>query len=295
MIKVGGIFPNRKKMVISKRARDTHKGDYGHLLILGGSPGLTGAVCLAARAALRSGCGLVTAGIPESLNGILEVKLTEEMSLPLPETSSRTFSEKALEPCLEFIRERADAVLIGPGISTNPATSKFAGQVISACSKPIVIDADAIKIISVNKKVLKKLSAGSILTPHPGEMAWLTGKKAEEIQRDRETTAMVFASEYKTLVALKGFRTVVTDGRELYINLTGNPGMATAGSGDVLAGIIGGFLARGLSCFDAARYGVHIHGLAGDFAAEEKGETSLVASDIIRKLPDAFKYINRVF
>ncbi|HNS33133.1 MAG TPA: NAD(P)H-hydrate dehydratase [bacterium] len=277
---------------MKRREKNTHKGDYGHLFILGGSPGMTGAVCLAACAALRSGCGLVTVGIPESLNAILEIKLTEAMSLPLPETGAHTFSVKAVRACLEFINERADGVLIGPGISTNVETSGFVKQVISGVDKPIVIDADAIKIISGEKKILKKIEAGSILTPHPGEMSCLTGMKTGDIQKNREKTAGMFAEEHKTVVVLKGHRTVVTDGKRFYTNLTGNPGMATAGSGDVLAGIIGSFLVQGVNCFEAARQGVYIHGLAGDFAVKDKGEASLVASDIIEHLPSAFMHIS---
>lgn len=277
--------------MVQKRKKETHKGDYGHLFILGGSPGLTGAVCLAGEAALKSGCGLVTIGIPEGLNDIIEIKLTEVMSLPLPQTEKRTFSEKALEPALKFINERSDAVLIGPGISTGiKETCKFVEGIVKDTEKPLIIDADAIKIISSNLDILKK-SKSIILTPHPGEMFYLTGMKVKEIQRNRENVSKEFAKKYNVVVVLKGNRTVVTDGNEMYINLTGNPGMATAGSGDVLAGIIGSLLVQGKSAFDSAKIGVYIHGLAGDIAAKETGEASLIASDIIKKLPDAFRYV----
>ncbi|MCX8082306.1 MAG: NAD(P)H-hydrate dehydratase [bacterium] len=277
---------------MGKRKRDTHKGDYGHLFILGGSPGLTGAVCMAGESALRSGCGLVTIGIPEGLNDIIEIKLTEVMSLPLPQTDRRTFSKKAIKPALKFIEERTDAVIIGPGISTgNQDTCSFVKNIIKKIERPLIIDADALKIISSNLNVLKKSkSTGIILTPHPGEMSYLTGLTIKEIQNNREKVAIDFAKRYNVVVVLKGYRTVVTDGKEAYINLTGNPGMATAGSGDVLAGIIGGLLAQGRPALESARYGVYIHGLAGDIAAKEIGETSLIASDIIKKLPDAFSY-----
>jgi len=279
--------------MIGKRKKDTHKGDYGHLFILGGSPGLTGAVCLAGEAAMRSGCGLVTVGIPEGLNEIIEIKLTEVMSLPLPQTDKRTFSEEAIKPALNFINKRADAVLIGPGISTGiEETHRFVEGIIKNTERPLIIDADAIKIISTNLDILKESkSRGIILTPHPGEMSYLTGMEIKEIQRNREKVAEEFAKEYRVILILKGYRTVVTDGKEIYINLTGNPGMATAGSGDVLAGIIGGLLAQGDSAFESARDGVYIHGLAGDIAAKEFGEISLIASDIIKKLPSAFRYL----
>lgn len=276
-----------------KRKKDTHKGDYGHFFILGGSPGLTGAVCLAGESSLRSGCGLVTIGIPEGLNDIIEIKITEVMSLPLPQTEKRTFSEKAVEPALNFIREKADGVLIGPGISTGvEETCKFVQKIVKDTEKPLIIDADALKIISKDLDILKKSKSKSIiLTPHPGEMSYLTGMPVKEIQAKREEVAEGFAKKYNVIVILKGYRTVVTDGRDTYVNLTGNPGMATAGSGDVLAGIIGGLLVQGISPFESAKYGVYLHGLAGDIAAKEIGETSLIASDIIKKLPAALRYI----
>ncbi|MCM8820425.1 MAG: NAD(P)H-hydrate dehydratase [Candidatus Omnitrophica bacterium] len=278
--------------MIKKRRKDTHKGDYGHLLILGGSPGLTGAVCLAGISALRSGCGLVTIGIPEGLNDIIEMKLTEVMSLPLPQTEKRTFSEKGVKTTLKFIEEKADGVLIGPGISTAvKETCGFVEDIVKDTEKPLIIDADALKIISSNDILKKSKSKSIILTPHPGEMSYITGLKIPEIQKYREKIAEEFARKCKVVVVLKGYRTVVTDGKSTYINLTGNPGMATAGSGDVLAGIIGGLIVQGYSGFESARYGVYIHGLAGDIAAKEKGETSLIASDIIEKLPVAFGYI----
>jgi len=276
-----------------KRRKDTHKGDYGHLFILGGSPGLTGAVCLAGNAAMRSGCGLATIGIPAGLNAIIEIKLTEVMSLPLPETSSGTFSMKAAVPALKFINEKADAVLIGPGISTLEETAEFVKKIIELTANPLLIDADAITIISGMKQLLKKRGGRIILTPHPGEMSRLTGLAVKEIQKRREETAKAFAEKHDVTVILKGHRTVVSDGKNTCINLTGNPGMATAGSGDVLAGIAGSFLAQGYGAFESAKYASYIHGLAGDIAAQETGETPLIASDIIAKLPSAFFYAGR--
>ncbi len=275
-------------LMIKTRPKDTHKGSYGHLFILGGSPGLTGAVCLAGDAAMRSGCGLATIGIPESLNDIIEIKLTEVMSLPLADTPERTFSVKAVPPALGFIRDRADAVVIGPGIScSNEETAKFVKQVVAKTDKPLVIDADAIKTVASDKSLLKKNTA-VILTPHPGEMSCLTGLTVKEIQGSREETAREFADKYGVILILKGYHTVVTDGKNISVNLTGNPGMATAGSGDVLAGMLGSFVAQGYGAFEAAEYAAYVHGLAGDLAAKELGETALIASDIIKYFPDAF-------
>ncbi|MCM8807962.1 MAG: NAD(P)H-hydrate dehydratase [Candidatus Omnitrophica bacterium] len=283
---------NEKVKFLKKREKDTHKGDYGHLFIIGGSPGLTGAVCLAGISALRSGCGLVTIGIPESLNQIIEIKLTEVMSLPLPETEDHYFSLNAYEKTYEFIEKKADCVLIGPGISLHQETKKFVKKIIPEIKKPLIIDADALKIISENIEILKFLEK-PILTPHPGEMCYLTGLSIKEIQKNREKVAVEFAQKYNVILILKGYKTIVTDGEKTYINLTGNPGMATAGSGDVLAGIIGGLLATGEEKFISAKYGVLIHGLAGDIAKREKGEISLIASDIIEKIPIAFKYLKK--
>ena len=278
----------KMEKVFKKREKDTHKGDYGHLFIIGGSPGLTGAVCLSSMAALRSGAGLVTAGIPSGLNEIIEIKLTEVMSLPLPETSDHFFSEKAIEPALKFAHEKADGVVIGPGISLKEETKRFVKEVVERVERPLLIDADALKIISEDLEILKKREYPTILTPHPGEMSYLTKIKKDEIQKNREKVSLDFAKEYNVILVLKGYRTVITDGEKIEINPTGNPGMATAGSGDVLSGIIGACLVQGIPPYTSAKTGVYIHGLAGDIAAREKGEISLIASDIIEKLPDAF-------
>jgi NAD(P)H-hydrate epimerase len=281
---------NEKIKFLKDRKKDTHKGDYGHLFIIGGSPGLTGAVCLAGKSALRTGCGLVTIGIPGGLNLVIEIKLTEVMSLPLPETEDHYFSEDAYDKSIEFIEKKADCVLIGPGLSLHSETKKFIKKLIPEIKKPLIIDADALKILSENLEILNSLKKEKpILTPHPGEMSYLTGLKIEQIQKNRKEVAESFAKKYNVILILKGHRTVVTDGKNTYINLTGNPGMATAGSGDVLAGIIGGLLSQGEEKFNSAKYGVLIHGLAGDIAAKEKGEISLIASDIIEKIPFVLK------
>jgi len=276
-----------------ERELDSHKGDYGHLFIIGGSPGLTGAVCLSGLAALRSGCGLATIGIPESLNQIIEIKLTEVMSFSLPETKEHTFSASALTKTQKFIKGKADGVVIGPGISLKTETQQFVKKIIQITEKPLVIDADAIKIISSDISILKKKKTPAILTPHPGEMGYLIKKPTSEIQKDRVNCAKKFASEFGVIVILKGYKTIITDGKNIHINLTGNSGMATAGSGDVLSGIIGSFLVQGIDPFQSAKLGVHIHGLAGDLAAKEIGETSLIASDLIEYFPHVFKIVIR--
>jgi NAD(P)H-hydrate epimerase len=276
-------------ILIPERKRETHKGTYGHLFIVGGSPGLTGAVCLASLGALRAGCGLVTAGVPEGLNSIFEVKLTEAMSRPLPESPRHVLSPSAVTPCLEFLASRADGLVIGPGISTHPETAEFFRQFFFAVDKPSLVDADGLKLLALHKKLLKGLKFPAIITPHPGEMSALCGISISEIQRNREKTAKSFSEEYNVIVVLKGYQTVVTDGRRVYINPTGNPGMATGGTGDVLSGVIGGLLVQGIAPYESAVLGTYIHGLAGDLAARKYTEYSLIASDIIEFIPEAFK------
>lgn len=274
---------------LSKRDPDTHKGDFGHVLVLAGSRRFTGAARLCARAAMRAGAGLVTLGIPESLHKIVAAKLTEVMVLSLPETKEASLSIRALESVTSFLKN-VNTLLIGPGLSQCPETSLLVRQVIARADVSMVIDADALNALAGHLNILKKLKREVVLTPHPGEMARLAGRSVRDIQRDRIKIAKDFAVRYNMNLVLKGHRTVVASrGQKVYINRTGNPGMATGGSGDVLAGIIAAFLAQGLSGFQAAKFGVYVHGLSGDLAAKDKTQMSLIASDIIEYLPQAFK------
>ncbi|HPO52054.1 MAG TPA: NAD(P)H-hydrate dehydratase [bacterium] len=281
-----------ENIFLPERKKDSHKGTYGHLFVIGGSPGLTGAVCLSCLAALRTGCGMVTAGIPESLNDIFEIKLTEVMTKPLPESGRRTISMLAVEKCVDFATKVADGIVIGPGISTDFATEEFFKNFLPQIDKPIVVDADGLKLLAKNLKILDKQKT-IILTPHPGEMSHLTKMPISEIQKNREKVAKDFAKKYGVVVVLKGYRTVISDGERIYINLTGNPGMATAGSGDVLSGIIGALVVQGFSLWDSAVIGTFLHGLAGDLAARKIGEYSLIAGDIIDFLPEAIRIIQK--
>ncbi|MCM8759996.1 MAG: NAD(P)H-hydrate dehydratase [Candidatus Omnitrophica bacterium] len=281
-----------EKFYLPERKKDSHKGTYGHLFVIGGSPGLTGAVCLTSMAALRTGCGMVTAGVPESLNDVFEIKLTEVMTKPLSETGRRTIGPLAVDQCTEFI-EKIDGLVIGPGISTEFGTELFFKNLIPKISKPMVIDADGLKLLARNLDILENPDKKIILTPHPGEMSYLTGLTIPEIQKNREKVASEFAKKYNVMLVLKGYRTVVADGSNIFINKTGNPGMATAGSGDVLAGIIGSLIVQGFSLWESATMGVYLHGLAGDLAAKKIGEYSLIAGDIIDFLPQAIKKIQK--
>ncbi|MBF0557151.1 MAG: NAD(P)H-hydrate dehydratase [Nitrospirae bacterium] len=279
--------------LISARRRDSFKGDYGHVLVVAGSRGRTGAALMCARAALRSGSGLVTLGIPESLTASFEGLVMEEMLLPLPDDGSGMMSSKALDVVLDFAARKIDVIAVGPGIGVSPDTKIIMSELVRRSAVPMVIDADGLNSLSASvknaegvKELLAKAKSPVILTPHPGEMARLIHKP--EIT-DRMETPLSFAGDACIYLVLKGVPSVVAlpEGN-IFVNTTGNPGMATAGSGDVLTGIIASLLGQGLNPADASVAGVFIHGMAGDKAAEKTGEYSLIASDIINALPDAF-------
>ncbi len=277
--------------LLKRRPRNSHKGDFGHIFILAGSGGLTGAAALCSNAALRSGAGLVTLGIPASLNSIMARKLTEVMTFSLAETEAQSLSLKAENRILKKI-QASDIVVLGPGISQHPETQKLINRLVLKIDKTMVLDADALNAISGSTAVLKKVKADYVITPHHGEMARLIDRSAEYVKNNRLIVAKKFSHDYNAVVVLKGAGTVVTDpAGKCYINTTGNPGMATAGSGDVLTGIIAGFLAQGLKLFDAARLGVYIHGSAGDLTAKDKGEIGLIAGDILENIPYAIKKV----
>ncbi len=270
----------------------THKGDFGHIFILAGCTQFIGAALLCSSAAIRAGAGLVTLGIPYALiNAVIKIKLPEIILEPLKQTRQFSLSLKAYPQIKAKLRE-VDIVVIGPGLSRNKSTQDLIRKIIKFIEKPVVIDADGINALCRNLDLLlkNKKRGEIILTPHPGEMSRLSGKNIREIQSNRKEIAYKFASDYKIVVVLKGHRTVVADSRgNLYINKTGNAGMATAGSGDVLSGMIAAFLGQGLTGFEAAKYAVYLHGLAGDLAAKEKTQLGMIASDIIEKIPEAIK------
>jgi len=279
----------RLPVQLYRRKSDTHKGDYGYVFILGGSRGLTGAVCLAAQACLRIGAGLVKVGVPFSLNNILETKLTEAITLLLKEIKGN-LSVSAFEQ-IKGILSKIDVVALGCGVGLYPSTKKLMLKIIKEIDKPLIVDADAINALAENLEVLKKRkSKNLILTPHLKEFSRLIKVDIEEIKKKRKFLVKEFAFKYNLILVLKGYRTLVSDGKEFFENKTGNPGMATAGSGDVLTGMIAGLVAQGISCFEAAKWGVYLHGLSGDLAAKEKTQMCLIASDIIECLPKAIKF-----
>ena len=272
-----------------RRPRDVHKGTYGHLLVLAGSVGKTGAAALCARAALRSGVGLVTVGTAASAQPTVAALSLETMTEPLPETPARSLAMKAREPIVALAEARA-AVAIGPGLGLDDETRALARVLVSTLPRPIVVDADALTALSDHLDVLRGAHAARVLTPHPGEMARLVGGAVADVQADRVGAARAFATTHGVHLVLKGARTLIAapDGR-VVINPTGNAGMASGGTGDVLTGILGALLARGIDAAQAAPAGVYLHGLAGDIAAERVGEEALIAGDIIDALGEAFR------
>ena len=274
---------------IPTRREDTHKGDFGHVFVLAGSRGMTGAAYLASQAAIRSGSGLVTCGIPASLNVVMEIKLTEVMTLPLPEVAGQALCFKALGKIVSF-SEKTSCLAVGPGLSRNKNTEKLVREVIKKVTKPIVLDADSIISIAGKCDLLKKRKAATVLTPHPGEMARLLGKTTEYVRQNRVKLARDFAKKYKIVLVLKGYRTIVASPKgEVYMNETGNSGMSTAGAGDVLTGMIASFIGQGIESYSAAVIGAYLHGKAGDLASREKGQFSMIAGDLLEKLPEAIR------
>ncbi len=289
-------------LLIPERPGYSHKGDYGHIMVIAGSQGKTGAALMAAKACLRAGAGLVTIGVPETLFDVFQSRVTEEMVLPLPDTGKGTFSAKAYDQIRNFLDTSADVLAIGPGITVDEETANLLKKILETVTVPMVLDADAINVLSGRKDLLKKVKAPVILTPHAGEMAQLLSSSAGKSGKDRDNKELraeiennriglsrTAAMETGAYFILKGAPTIVADpeGR-VFINTTGNPGMATAGSGDVLTGMLAGLLGQGMHPLDACRLAVFLHGLAGDMAAEAQGMHSLIASDIIESIPRAF-------
>ncbi len=281
------------KAFFSDRAKDCNKGTAGKILVAGGSAGMTGAPCLTGLAALRTGSGLVTLACAKSLNDIFEIKMTEVMTKPVAENKDRSLSSKAGGEILGLI-ERKDVLVLGPGLGNNKDTGVLVKNLIRKCKIPMVLDADGLNLIASAPKILKERNAEMIITPHPGELGRLTGLSIEEIEKARIETARSFAKDYGVITLLKGACTVVAfpDG-EVYINSTGNPGMATAGAGDVLSGVIASLIGQKVEPKMAAVCGAFIHGLAGDLAKVKKGEHGLIASDIIEELPAALLRIKK--
>ena len=273
---------------VPRRPHHAHKGTYGRLLIVAGSVGKTGAAALAARAAMRSGAGLVTVATAASQQPIVATLVLEAMTEPVPETAARSIALKARE-ALDELAEARDAAVVGPGLGLDAETQTLARELAHDLRRPLVLDADALTALAGHLDTLRGAPAPRCLTPHPGELARMLGRSVADVERDRIEMARTFATTYGVHLVLKGAGTVIADpDGHVSINPTGNPGMASGGTGDVLTGILGALFARGLEPRAAAQTGVYLHGLAGDLAAARVGEEALIASDVITALADAF-------
>jgi len=271
------------------RRPDDHKGTFGTALIVGGSRGMSGAAALAGMAALRGGAGLVRLAVPDAIVDVVAGFEPAYTTIPLPSDHGGRIA-LAAQPHIAAAAGQATVVGLGPGLGKSPGLTALVSWLYRHLDQPMVIDADALNALSTRPEVLPQPGGPRILTPHPGEFARLLGRRIELAQR--ETVADEAAARWGVVVVLKGHGTCVSDGRRRAVNATGNPGMATGGTGDVLTGLITALACQKLSPWEAARLGVHLHGLAGDLAAEELGQASLTAGDLIRFLPLALRRVS---
>ncbi|MGO0123070.1 NAD(P)H-hydrate dehydratase [Desulfothermobacter acidiphilus] len=284
------LLPSLVASWLPRRSPVAHKGDFGHVLVVAGSRGMIGAASLTAAAALRSGAGLVTLAVPRSCQEVVATKLTEAMTLGLPETKEGQLSAGAWEALQPWL-SRFTVCALGPGLGRHPETVGLVRRIVAELQLPLVLDADGINAFAGEAHLLARRSAPLILTPHPGEMARLLGTEAGGLAFRRVEVAEKAAKDWGAVVVLKGARTVVAaPGGDTGINSTGNPGMATGGTGDVLTGVIAALWAQGMEPFRAAAAGVFLHGLAGDLAAENKGGVGTVAGDLVENLPRAWQH-----
>lgn len=281
------IDPDVLAAIIPPKMDYDHKFSVGRVLVAGGSTGLTGAACMAAEAALRAGAGVVTAAVPASLNRVFETKLLEVMTLPLADNGTGHLAATGLENLLDA-SESVDCIALGPGLGRDPGSSSLTVKFMAACGKPVVLDADGINAFAGKAGTLKKRQPATVLTPHAGELASMLDLPTGEVTAARLGHARATARKTGAVVVLKGSSTIITDGVTTLLNPTGNPGLATAGSGDVLTGVIAALVAKGLDPLIAAGAGAFLHGLAADIAADDLGKDNLLASDLIEYLPLAF-------
>jgi NAD(P)H-hydrate epimerase len=270
------------RTLLPVRRRDTHKGNYGKILLLCGSRGFTGAAALAAMGALRTGAGLVYLAVPESIYAIEAVKLTEPVVLPLPDEDGKLCADSI--PKIRELLPKMDAVLFGSGSGLGAGTEEVLLYLLNHAECPLILDADGITLAAKHKDILRGRSFPTILTPHDGEFARLA---PPDMPRMEQTMAL--ARELEVILLRKGYRTLITDGVTCFENQTGNPGMATGGSGDVLAGVILSLLGQGLPPLQAAAAGAWLHGAAGDLAAAQLGEYGMLPGDVVDNLPQLLK------
>jgi NAD(P)H-hydrate epimerase len=287
------ITPASVKATMPVRLPTAHKGSNGHLMVLAGSPGKTGAAVLCATAAMRAGAGLVTLGVPHTLNPILESVVTETMTVGLPASADGTLNETAYDTLATSIRDKR-CLAVGPGLGTNASTGRLMERLIRESAVPMVIDADGLNLIAKDPSALKSASAPVVLTPHPGEMARLCNCTTADIQRDRIGHARTVARQFQVYVVLKGADTIVVrpDGN-VFFNASGNPGMAAGGMGDVLTGLIAGLITQGMAIDEAACAGVYLHGAAADLLARSQAPVGYLASEVMDAIPRAVIDLDR--
>lgn len=283
------IFATDLKALFPRRKRNSHKGNYGHVLLVAGARGFAGAAALATEAATRSGVGLVSALVPRGIRDVVAGAVLEAMVHEAPETDAGALAREAI-PVLHGFYDQVQAILIGPGLTRGPGVREVVQDLLRTSPVPLVVDADALNVLGHDLAELAEARAPVVLTPHPGEMAGLLKATIAEVQADRLAAANRAAALTKAVVVLKGAGTVVArTGQPTQINLTGNPGMATGGAGDVLAGLLAGLLAQGVKPYDAARAAVYVHGRAGDLAAWRHCQMAVNAGDVVSELPFAFR------
>jgi len=274
--------------VLPPRDPEGNKGDYGRVLIVAGSRDMSGAAVLAASAALRAGAGLVYVAVPQGIQQRVAIANPCYLTAPLPEDEQGQLGAAAAADVLRLAAGKS-VLAIGPGLGQGPGVTAVVKQVLADLSLPLVVDADGLNALQGHTDFLKRHSGPVVITPHPGEFARLINGSVADVQTHRHERAAAFASEHQIVVVLKGHGTIVTDGRRLYQNTTGNPGMATGGTGDVLTGLIAAVIGQRLEPFAAAQLAVYVHGFAGDLARDRLGEVSLIASDLLEYVPHVFR------
>lgn len=270
-----------------QRPEDSHKGTFGKVLIIAGSPGMSGAACLAGAGALRSGAGLVFLAVPSAIQSIVATVNPCYLTIPLEFDADANLTEKSEKALLQRLPE-FDAVAIGPGCGQQEWFRTFTHKLYQELPQTLIVDADALNVLATADQKLPTATGPRILTPHPGEFSRLTGLSMQQIEQQRETRALEFSQANNVVLILKGAGSIITDGKRLAVNNTGNSGMATGGTGDVLTGILTALAGQKMEAFAAAQLAAWLHGLAGDLAAQDLSEPALIAADLPDYLPDAW-------
>jgi NAD(P)H-hydrate epimerase len=278
----------RQVPALPRRRPDSHKGEFGRVLVTAGSRGMSGAAVLCATAALRGGAGLVRVAVAEGILPIVAAGNPCYMTAPLPQDEQGRLAAGA-EPALLDLARASDVIALGPGLGRGPGPDALVAAVVGQVAGPLVLDADGLNALQHRTDLLRARTGPAVLTPHPAEFGRLLGADVATVQADRQGLAARFAADHGVVLVLKGHGTIVTDGKQVYVNTTGNPGMATGGTGDVLTGLIAALLGRHLTPFAAAQLGAYVHGLAGDLARDDLGETALIATDLLEHLPAALR------